>query len=113
VPDVGMTVNARLHVTAFGRGQQVVNQSKMAIDAGALRHPPIARLDSDRILKSPDREGERVKKSVIDFRHPLTDRIVGKMTIVADGHMVMAAMLPRIQVPLHDVAIRTRLGVIA
>jgi len=113
VADVGVTMDARLHVGPLGGRQQVVNEVFVAIDAGALRHPSITRLDLDRVVVAAKRERKRVKKPVVGLGHPFTDRIMWQVAIVADGDMVVAALLPRIHVVLHDVTVHARLRIIA
>ena len=85
----------------------------MAIEAGVLGDFTIPRLDLNRIVVIAKREGERMEKAVVRFRHVFAYEIVRQVTVVADGHMMMAAMLPGVVVFLHHVAVRTALGIVA
>lgn len=54
--NVGMTMNAVLHVVLRGRRQQRMHKITMAIDAGALGDSAVAWLDFDRIGITTHRE---------------------------------------------------------
>ena len=54
-----------------------------------------------------------MKKTVIRLGNPLAQRVMRQVAVVADGHVLVAGIHPRIKVSLHDVAIRTSLRVIA
>ena len=80
----------------------------MAIEARALCHPLVARLDLDWLVKILKRECQRMKKPVVRFRDQMADEIVRQVAVVARRHMAMARILPRVVVALHHVAIRAR-----
>lgn len=83
----------------------------MAVEARGLRDPAVAWLDLNGIVIVSKGEGQRVVESVVAFNHPLTDRVMWEMAIVANGNAMMTGMLPRIEVILHDMAIDAPLGV--
>jgi len=85
----------------------------MAVETGVLSDFTIPRFDLNRIVVVAKREGERMKKAVVRFRHVFADEIVRQVTVVADGHMMMTAMLPGVVIFLHHVAVRTALGIVA
>lgn len=113
MPDVRMAMHARRHVTASGFGQQRMHEILMARNAGALRDAAISGFDLDRIFESAGRERQRVEKAVVRLGHPLADEVMGKVAVIANRHMVMTALLPRIHVILHHVTIHARVGVVA
>ena len=90
-----------------------MNKVLVAIDAGALCYALVARLDLNWIAVATERECQRMKKSVISFGHPFADRMMWQMAIVADRDMMVAGVLPRIEMLLHRVAIDTRLRIVA
>lgn len=51
-------------------------------------------------------------EAVLGLGHIFSKKIVGCVTIIADGHIVMAGFLPAIILFLHDMAIGTRLGIV-
>ncbi len=85
----------------------------MAIEAGVLSDFTIPRLDLNWIVVVAERESERMEKAVIRFRHVFADKVVRQMAVVANGHMMMTAMLPGVVIFLHHVAVRTALGIVA
>ncbi len=90
-----------------------MNKILVAVDTGTLRHAPVPRLDANRIGVVLHRESERMKESVIGFRDPLADCVVGQVAIVADGHVMMTGILPRIVLVLHRMTVHAGLGIIA
>lgn len=85
----------------------------MATNAGRLRHPFITGLDFDRVMIILQRERQRMKKTVVGFRHPFANVVMRQMTVIANGHMMVTALLPGIHMLLHDVAVHTRLRIVA
>jgi hypothetical protein len=85
----------------------------MAIEASVLRHPAIPRLDLYWFMKVLQREGQRMKKSVVGLGDPLADGMMRQVAVVTNCDMAMAGILPRVIVSLHDVAIRARRGIVA
>ncbi|QDS94159.1 hypothetical protein FF011L_29370 [Roseimaritima multifibrata] len=90
-----------------------MNKVFVAIDASALRDASITRFDLNRVLIVAQGECQRVEKSVVRFSHPFANEVVGQMAVVANRDMMMTALLPRIHVVLHDMAIHTGLWVVA
>ena len=83
------------------------------MQARALRHAPIARFDLNGFMKVFQSECQRMKKSVVSLRDAFSDKIVREVTVIADGHMPMTGILPRVKVILHDMAVGTTLWIIA
>ena len=54
-----------------------------------------------------------MKETVVSLRDPLSDGVMRQVTVVANGNVVMTALLPRIHVVLHDVTVDAGLGIIA
>lgn len=108
VAHVLMTVEAGEHTPPRLKGKEVIHQILVTGDAGLFDHASVARLDLDRVGIAPCGKSQRMKKAVIPFGHPLADRVVGKMAIVAGGDRMVARLEPRVVVGLHHVAIGTR-----
>jgi hypothetical protein len=68
----------------------LLNDFGMAVDARLPRHPPIARLDLDRLMKILQSKRERVKKAVVQLGDPFTQRAMWKMTVIADCDVAVA-----------------------
>lgn len=113
MPDVGMAMHARLHVTACGFGKQRMHEILVARYARTLGNASIPRFDLNRIPESARRERQRVEEAVVRFGDPFADEIMGKVTVIANRDMVMTALLPRIHVILHHVTIHARVGIVA
>ena len=79
----------------------------MAADAGVLRDHFVTRLDLNRVVIILRGESNRMKQAVVSFCDPLADEVVRKMAVVAGCNVVMTAVLPRIVVFLHDMAVGT------
>lgn len=112
VPNRIMAPHTTQHVVAFFLRQHVVNKVAVAIQACILRHQTIARLDLYGLVKLPRRKRQRMQKPVIGFGEPLAQEIVGHMAVVACGNPMVTGMRPRIQMPLHHVAVGTRCGIV-
>lgn len=89
-----------------------MNEFTVAGDTGALSNSLVTIFDVNWVFEIPHRKGQRVEESVVSLRDPLAHGVVRQMAIVADGNMVVAGMLPRIKMVLHDVAIDARLRII-
>lgn len=85
----------------------------MTRHASALRDPLISWFDLDRIFVIAQRERERVKEPVIRLGDPFADRMMRQVAVIADGNVMMAALLPRIHVPLHRMAVHACLRIVA
>src|SRR5262245_38671582 len=91
---------------AVGLGwKHLVNNAFMTVQAGILSHAPVSRLNLNGLMKVFQRERRRMKEPVFSFRKPFADKVVREVTIIADGHMTMARILPRIKMILHHVTI--------
>jgi hypothetical protein len=113
MPHVAVTVNARVHLALGFCRKHLVDNIDMAIEASVLRHPAIPRLDLYWFMKVLQREGQRMKKSVVGLGDPLADGMMRQVAVVTNCDMAMAGILPRVIVSLHDVAIRARRGIVA
>lgn len=82
-------------------------------NASTLSDAPIAFFDLNWIFESTGRERQRVKETIVGFRYPFADVVMWQVAIIADRHMVMAGVLPRIQVFLHHMTVDARLRVVA
>ena len=85
----------------------------MATDAGRLSDSSVAGLDPNWIVIVLQSERQRMKKAVVGFRHPFSNVVMWQVAIVADGNMMMTAVLPRIHMLLHDMTVNTCLWIVA
>ena len=90
-----------------------MHQVFMAVQTRALSHPPIPRFDPNRFAEVLQRESQRVKEAVVGLGDPFAEEIVRQMAVVANGDMLMAGILPGIEVVLHHVAIDAGLRIVA
>ena len=81
--------------------------------ASALRDAFVSRLDLDRIFVASHREGERMEEAIVGFGDPFANEVVGQVTVVANGDVMMAALLPGIHVVLHHVTIDAGFRIVA
>jgi hypothetical protein len=88
--DIVVTVNALQHFSARFFRQHLVNYRTMTIHAGVLGDTAVPWLDLNRFVKILQREGERMKESIVCFRNPLHDRMMWEMAIVAHRNVAMA-----------------------
>ncbi len=110
---IGVTVHARLHVFALDRGQHRVHEIFVAIHTRALSHTLVTRFDLNRIFVVAQRERQRVEETIVGLGHPFPDCIMWQMTIVTNGDVMVARVLPRIVLPLHGMTINARQRVVA
>lgn len=116
VADVAVAMHTGHAVSALPLSIQhegVVGDLLMAVHAGVLRDAAVAGLDLDRLVVVVQSEGERVEETVVCLGDPLADRMMGKVAIVADRHVVVARLLPSVEVTLHHVAIGAGFRVVA
>lgn len=85
----------------------------MTINTRSLSHRTIAGFDLDRLMEIFHRECQGVKETVVRLGNPFSKWMVWQVAIVADRHMAMAGVLPRIEVVLHDVAVSARRRIVA
>ena len=105
-----MAMDAREHLAVRIGRKHLMHDFRVAVQARALRHAPIPRLDLNRLVKILQRERQRMKKPVVGLGDPFADRMMRQVAIVADRHVAMAGILPRVVVVLHHVAICTPCG---
>jgi hypothetical protein len=87
---VAVAMNAREHFAVGVGWQHLVHDVGMTIEARVPSHPPVPRLDLNGLMKILQREGQRMKEAVVGLGNPLAHWMMGKVTVVADGHMAMA-----------------------
>lgn len=85
----------------------------VAVDARFLRYPLIAGLNLDGVVVVLEREGDRMEEAIVALRDPFPNKVMGQVAVVAGRNVMVAALLPRIEVVLHYVAVCTRSGIIA
>lgn len=112
VADVAMAVDAQRHFAILGHRPHLMDNICMAVETRALRNVSISLLDLDRLVEVLERKGQGMEEAVVAFGDPFADRMMREMTIVADGDVAMAGILPGVVMTLHDVAIRTRCGIV-
>jgi hypothetical protein len=112
VADIGVAMHTVLHALIRIDWQQRVDKVFMARHAGALGHPLVSGLDLNRILEATERECQRVEESVVCFCDPFSHEVMRQVAIVANGHVMVARMLPGVHVVLHHMAIDTRLRIV-
>lgn len=111
--DIGVAVDAILHAAGGGVGQQRMDKVLVARNASALRYPSIPRLDLDRVLEVAGCERQRMEESVVGLGDPFANEIVWQVAVVANGDVVMAALLPRIHMILHHMTVDAGLWIVA
>jgi hypothetical protein len=111
--DIGVAMHARKHFTArFGR-QDLMHKVRMAMQAGLLSHAMISRFNSNGFVEILERKRQRMEKTVVGLGIPLSNKIMRQMAVIADRDVLVAGLLPRIEVALHDMAIRAALRIAA
>jgi len=113
VADVGVAMYAGRRFAIGIFGEHVVHHALVAMQTSGLRDAAIARLDLDGVVKVLEGEGQRMVKAVVAFDNPFFNWVMRQVAVVAAGDAVMAGMLPRIEMVLHDVAVDARLGIAA
>lgn len=53
-----------------------------------------------------------MKEAVVGLGDPFTNSVMRKMTVVANGDVVVTTVLPCLNMFLHNVTVRTRLGIV-
>jgi hypothetical protein len=107
-----MTMDAVQHVFSRFVGQEGMNKLSMTMQASLLSHSSIARFNLNRFRKISSCKGQRMKETIVRLGNPLSQKVVGQVAIIASRDGVMAGILPGIKMRLHDMAIRTGLGVV-
>jgi hypothetical protein len=113
VSDIGVTVNAGEYLIRRLDREHLVDDVLMAVKARLLGHAAIPRFDLDRLVEILQREGQRMKKTVVPFGEPLPNRVMRKMAVIANGNVTVSRMLPRIVVALHHMTIGTTGWIVA
>ena len=113
MPHVAVAAHAREDLALGGDRKHLMHDFHMAVETRVLGHPPVPRLDLDRLMKILQREGQGMKKPVVRLGEPLAHVMVWQVTVVAHRHMAMARILPGVKVALHHVAIGARRRIVA
>ena len=120
MPYAWVTMNTREHVvvdrcrgTVGFCGQRGVHEVTMTVDTSVLCYGLVARLDLNRVVVILKCKGDGMKETVVRLRDPFTDKVVRHVAVVASCDMMVATVLPRIEVFLHRMAVRARLRVAA
>jgi hypothetical protein len=108
VANARVTVDAQRHFFAIAGRCHLMDRRGMAVQACFLRHAPIPGLNLNGFVEVLQSECQRVEKTIVRFCHQFAEQVMRQMTIVADGHMAVAGMLPGIVVSLHDVTVGAR-----
>jgi len=85
-----------------------VHGRRVATEACILCDATIPGFNLDWLVKVFECERQRMIKSIVRLGQQMSDDVMRQMTIVADGNMAVAGLLPRIVVRLHDVTVRAR-----
>lgn len=93
-------------------GGHFVNGFAVAIDATRVEHADAARDHFDGLMKVLERERLGVAEAGVGLHDVLGYQGVRRMAVVARGDMMMTRPLPRVVVVFHDVAVRTRRGIV-
>ncbi len=88
--DVTVAFDAGKNVAARFMREHILHKIAVAIKTSILRHPRIAGFDLNRLMKIPGCKGKRMKESVVCFGDPLSQKIMGKVAIIAGRHILMA-----------------------
>lgn len=93
--------------------QQRVHEVFVTADARVLSDRAIAVFNLDRIWVVAHGKRQRVEEAVVGLGDPLANSVMRKMTVVANGNVVMTTVLPCLNMFLHNVTVRTRLRIVA
>lgn len=110
--DVRMAVDTGERFAPRGLWQQSMHKVAVAANAGLLRDFLVAGFGLDRVVVVVQRECHRMEKPIVCFCDQVAGKFVRQMAIVADGDVMMAALLPGIKMVLHHVAVGARLGIV-
>lgn len=103
--DTGVAFDTQLHLAARRFGQHRVHRLRMAIDATFLRDTPVALFNLNRLVKILQRKRQRMKKTIVGLGDIFSHTIAGQVAVITNGNVMVAALLPRIEMPLHDVTV--------
>ena len=106
-------MNAGLHAPAFRFWQEVVDKVLVTVDARTFRYSVVSGLNPNWVCIAAYSKRQRVKEAVVCLRDPFAYRVVRQVAIVAHGDMVVATLLPRIHVTLHNMTVNARLWIVA
>jgi hypothetical protein len=89
-----MTYNAAHHLS-------------MTTQAVVFHNGSVLRTDSDGFFEILQRERAGMMKSILRLGHVFAEKIMRRVTVVADGHSVMRSLDPSVIVTLHHMTIGT------
>lgn len=112
--DATVAMNALKGILADGAAadDQIVDKPFVATDARILEDRGVAGLDLDRFVEIHESEALGMPKSVIRLGKIFGDEIMREVAVHAGGPLVMAALLPRVILIVHHVAVRACPGVL-
>lgn len=107
-----ITIDGLFGVRRHVGWQQRVHKIFMAADACVLGDRSIAIFDLDRIRVVSQSKRQRMEEAVVRFGDPFANSVMRQMAVVANRDVVVATVLPCLNMFLHNVTIRTRLRVV-
>lgn len=107
-----MATQARHQIRRLMAGLDVMHRPGMAITTDSFRHCATASLHLNRLVEIAGGKGIRMPESMVDLGPILPHKVVWRMAVVAGGDRVVARLHPTIQMVLHDVAVRARVGIV-
>ncbi len=97
----------------FFCSDKAMNHVIVASNAIFLQDPAVSLADDDRLMKILKGKSLGMPITVVGLGYIFFDRVVWQMTVHAQGRSVVAGLLPRIKLGLHNMAIGTRLRIFA
>lgn len=88
-----------------------MNEFGMTVRTILLQNFTVLFFDEDRFVKILQGKSLGMVVAILRFGNVFAEEIVGEMAVHAGCHSVMARLLPGVQLRLHDMAIRTRMGI--
>src|SRR5262249_20972047 len=110
-----MTANARAgsSILATFFRQDMADQILMTEFAVGFQDATIFLTNLDGFVKFLVSEGLRMMKAVFGLCPILADEVMGRVTIIASRHGVVAGMVPTIVLIAHDMAVYARARIVA
>jgi uncharacterized iron-regulated membrane protein len=113
MPDVVMASNAmQILIVWYPVRRNLAHKFPVALQAIRVQYVGVPRLNSDRVVEGPVGECDGMMVTVARFRHPLREKIVRHVTVVAGRKGMMACLLPTVEVLAHYVAVDAHLWII-
>ena len=93
--------------------QDLVHKVFVAVDTVVLQDLRVMRADADRLVEVLEGEALRVPDAVLGLRQILGDKLVRRVAVVTGGMRMMTGLRPAIVMIAHDLAVMTRLRIVA